>query len=199
MNTNHKSSVSRPAFAAAFFSLLAAFSPSSAHSQTILDEWNTIKAPPPPALKPATIDDPKTTALLIMDVNNQTCTAQRRPRCAASLPHLQKLVGHARAKGMSILYTLSGTTTAADIIKDIGPATADTVLPSFGPDKFMGNDLKRFLRIRASKRSSRSAPRPTHRCFTPPAPPRSGATTSSCRSTPFPRISLIRSNTPWFT
>ena len=151
MNTNHKASVSRPAFAAAFFSLLATFSPSSAHSQTILDEWNTIKAPPPPALKPATIDDPKTTALLIMDVNNQTCTAQRRPRCAASLPHLQKLVGQARAKGMLILYTLSGTTTAADIIKDIGPATADTVLPSFGPDKFMGNDLEKILKDKGIK------------------------------------------------
>lgn len=151
MSTNHKSSVSRPAFAAAFFSLLAAFSPSAAHSQTILEEWNTVKAPPPPALKPATIDDPKTTALLVMDVNNQTCTAQRRPRCAVSVPHLRKLVDQARAKGMLILYTLSGTTAATDILKEIAPAPADVVLPSFGPDKFMGNDLEKNLKDRGIK------------------------------------------------
>jgi nicotinamidase-related amidase len=151
MNTPHKQSVSRPAFAAAFLSLLAMFSPSPAQSQTVLDEWNTIKAPPPPALKPATIDDPKTAALLIMDVNNQTCTAQRRPRCAASLPHLRKLVGQARANSLLILYTLSGTTTATDIIADIAPSLADIVLPSFGPDKFMGNDLEKILNDRGIK------------------------------------------------
>jgi len=139
--------VVRPAFAlAAFLGITAA-----AEAQTVIDEWASIKAPPPPALKPATVSDPKTTALLVMDVNSQTCTAQRRPRCANSLPRLQQLVADAHAKGMLVIYTLSGTTTAADILKEIAPQSGDPVLPSFGPDKFMGNDLEKILKDKGIK------------------------------------------------
>jgi nicotinamidase-related amidase len=86
-----------------------------------------------------------------MDVNNQTCTSQRRPRCAAGVPRLQKLVADGRAKGMTVIYTLSGTTTAADILKEIAPAPGEAVLPSFGPDKFMGNDLEKILKEKGIK------------------------------------------------
>jgi nicotinamidase-related amidase len=144
-----------PRFRAARLALLAAFGlgvcAGPIAAQSVIDEWNTVKAPPPPPLKPAAIDDPRTTALLVMDVNSQTCTAQRRPRCAASVPRLQKLVAGGRAKGMTVLYTLSGTTTAADILKEIAPAPGDPVLPSFGPDKFMGNDLEKILKDKGIK------------------------------------------------
>ncbi|HTI87112.1 MAG TPA: cysteine hydrolase [Alphaproteobacteria bacterium] len=144
-----------PRFRAARLALVAAFGlgvfGGPVAAQSVIDDWNTIKAPPPPPLKPAKIDDPKTTALLVMDVNSQTCTAQPRPRCAASVPRLQKLVADGRAKGMTVLYTLSGTTTAADILKEIAPAPGDSVLPSFGPDKFMGNDLEKILKDRGIK------------------------------------------------
>jgi nicotinamidase-related amidase len=142
-------------FRATRLALLAAFGlgvcTGPASAQSVIDEWSTIKAPPPPALKPAKIADPKTTALLVMDVNTQTCAAERRPRCAASVPRLQKLVTEGRAKGMTVLYTLSGTTTAADILKEIAPAPGDPVLPSFGPDKFMGNDLEKILKDKGIK------------------------------------------------
>lgn len=121
---------------------------SGAGAQTVIDEWNSVKAPAPPVLKPATVDDPKTTALLVMDVNSQTCTAQRRPRCTNALPRLQQLVADAHAKGVLVIYTLSGTTTAADILKEIAPKDGDPVLPSFGPDKFMGNDMEKILKER---------------------------------------------------
>jgi nicotinamidase-related amidase len=144
-----------PRFRAARLALAAAFGlgvfGGPVAAQSVIDDWNTIKAPPPPPLKPAKIADPRTTALLVMDVNSQTCTAQRRPRCAASVPRLQKLVADGRAKGMTVLYTLSGTTTAADILKEIAPAPGDSVLPSFGPDKFMGNDLEKILKDRGIK------------------------------------------------
>ncbi|MGE5538519.1 MAG: isochorismatase family protein [Gemmatimonas sp.] len=134
--------------------LVASFvgiSAASARAQSVIDDWDKVKAPPPPALKPVAIDDPKTTALLVMDVNTQTCTVQRRPRCAGSVPRLQKLVSEGRAKGMTVIYTLSGTTTAADILKEIAPAPGDSVLPSFGPDKFMGNDLEKILKDKGIK------------------------------------------------
>jgi nicotinamidase-related amidase len=138
--------VLRPAFALALLSGLSVFVAADARAQTVIDEWNGVKAPPPPALKPATVSDGKTTALLVMDVNSQTCTAQRRPRCAESVPYLKTLVDNARAKGVLVIYTLSGTTTAADILKEVAPKQGDHVLPSFGPDKFMGNDLETILK-----------------------------------------------------
>ena len=40
--------------------------------QTIVDEWATVQAPKPPELKPLTLD-PKTTALLVLDIIKQSC------------------------------------------------------------------------------------------------------------------------------
>jgi nicotinamidase-related amidase len=126
--------------------VLTGITASKTSAQTVIDEWNSIKAPAPPPLKPATVTDGRTTALLVMDVNSQTCTEQRRPRCVATIPRLQKLIEGARAKGAMVIYTLSGTTTAADILPEIAPKDGDRVLPSFGPDKFMGNDLEAILK-----------------------------------------------------
>ena len=146
MTAVHKT-LSHLAILAAFLTLCV----TAARAQTVIDEWNGIKAPPPPAVKDVTIADGKTTALLIMDVNTNTCTAERRPRCAAAIPRLSKLLGEARAKGALVIYTLSGTTTAADVIKDVAPVAGDPVLPSFGPDKFMGNDMEKLLKDRGIK------------------------------------------------
>jgi nicotinamidase-related amidase len=145
MNALPKSVLSS-ALAVIAFAFAGVVNASKASSQTVIDEWRDIKAPSPPPLKPATVTDGRTTALLVMDVNSQTCTAERRPRCAATVPRLQKLVADARAKGAMVIYTLSGTTTAADILKEIAPKEGDRVLPSFGPDKFMGNDLEKILK-----------------------------------------------------
>jgi hypothetical protein len=68
-----------------------------ASAQDVIAEWNTIKVPPPPELKDVTVD-PKTTALLLLDFNKQTCNAERRPRCIASIPKMKKLLDYARAK-----------------------------------------------------------------------------------------------------
>ena len=55
---------------------------SAASAQTIVDEWATVTAPPAPALKPVTID-PKTTALLMLDLSPPTAPSARAawPRC----------------------------------------------------------------------------------------------------------------------
>ena len=50
-------------------------------AQTVIDEWSNAKFPDAPALKPAKID-PRETALLVMDFTVQTCTPDRRKRCA---------------------------------------------------------------------------------------------------------------------
>jgi hypothetical protein len=70
---------------------------SLASAQTIIDEWATVKAPPPPALKGVTIE-PKTTALLLLDFNKQTCNSERRPRCVASIPKVANVLKDARER-----------------------------------------------------------------------------------------------------
>jgi nicotinamidase-related amidase len=74
-------------------------------AQTIIDEWASVQAPPPPKLTAVTVD-PKTTALLLIDIIKQTCNMKMRPRCVAMVPKVQKLLTEARAKGVYVIYTL---------------------------------------------------------------------------------------------
>jgi len=74
----------------------------AARAQGVLDDWASVKMPPAPALKPAAVD-PKTTALMLFDFTTQTCSQERRPRCAASMPKMKKLLEEARARGMFVV------------------------------------------------------------------------------------------------
>jgi hypothetical protein len=47
-----------------FVSAGAAF----AQTKTIIDEWSSVQPPKPPELKPVKIDDPKSTAFLVLDL-----------------------------------------------------------------------------------------------------------------------------------
>jgi nicotinamidase-related amidase len=120
-----------------------------AFSQTIIDEWSTVKVPPAPELKSVKID-PKVTALLMLDFNKQTCNAERRPRCIASIPKVQKLLTEARAKGIPVIYSLSADAAVADIAKELAPGTGEPVVAS-GPDKFFGTDLEKILKEKGVK------------------------------------------------
>ena len=129
-------------------SLLA---PGTARAQTIIDEWAGAKLPAPPELKPVTID-PTQTALLVMDFTVQTCTPQRRLRCANSVPKVEKLVADARRTGAFVIYSVAVPgSTAADILKELTPAAGEPVLPPLGPDKFVGSELEKMLKERGIK------------------------------------------------
>jgi nicotinamidase-related amidase len=131
--------------------LAAATSTPPVHAQTIVDEWANVKLPPPPQLKPVKID-PKATALLVMDFTNQTCSRQRRVRCADSVPRVLKLVTEARAKGALIIYSVAVPgSVPADILKELTPAAGEQVLPPLGPDKFIGSDLEKTLKDKGIK------------------------------------------------
>jgi nicotinamidase-related amidase len=129
------------AFAAAtLLAALASFAP--AQAATIIDEWASIKTPPAPQLKPATVD-PKTTAVLMLDFMNQNCG--KRPRCVVSIPAMKKLLGEARAAKATVVYSIIANTTTADVIKDVAP-TADEPWVRSGPDKFLNTDLEKILK-----------------------------------------------------
>ena len=132
-------------------SLLAAWTITTVHAQTIVDEWANAKLPPPPQLKSVKLD-PKETALLVMDFTNQTCSRQRRVRCANSVPKVLKLVTEARAKGALIIYSVAVPgSVPTDILKDLTPAAGEQVLPPLGPDKFIGSDLEKSLKDKGIK------------------------------------------------
>src|SRR5216117_1865807 len=91
--------------------------------QDITREWARVTLPPVPELKPVTVD-PKTTALLVLDMMKANCGA--RPRCLATVPNVKKLLDAARAAGAMVFYTLvgGGNPTPADIV-DPGIAPRD--------------------------------------------------------------------------
>jgi nicotinamidase-related amidase len=116
----------------------------AAQAPDILQEWATIKAPPPPEIKPVTLD-PAKTALLSMDFNQRNCTPDKRARCAAVLPKVRKLLDEARAKGMMVVHTYTPNMQKSDIVAEVGPAQGELVLQVRG-DKFNGNDLEKTLK-----------------------------------------------------
>jgi nicotinamidase-related amidase len=140
----------RLSIAAAAITVLL-FAAGGAKAQTIIDEWNEAKLPAPPQLKPVTLD-PKTTALLVMDFTVQTCTPERRKRCADSVPKVKKFVEAARAKGALIIYSVAVPgSVPSDVLKDLTPAAGEQVLPPLGPDKFINSDLEKTLKDKGIK------------------------------------------------
>jgi nicotinamidase-related amidase len=110
-----------------------------ASAQSVIDEWATIKAPPPPALKGAVINNK--TALLLLDFGKQNCGV--RPRCVASVPSVQKMADEARKKGILVVHSLFGQATRADLL--ISPLDNEPIVTS-GANKFLRTDLEKILK-----------------------------------------------------
>lgn len=118
----------------------------SASAETIIDEWANVKAPPAPKLESVTVA-PKTTAVIVIDLIKQTCNEQRRPRCVASIPKVEKLLAAARASGATVIYTLFPSPAPdkfpnpviGDVLPAVAPKGNEPVVISF-VDKFLLRD-----------------------------------------------------------
>lgn len=133
--------------AAALVAMLAAH---AARAGDITTEWAAVKPPPVPVLKPVTVDA-KTTALLVLDLMKTNCG--ERPRCAATVPNVKRLVDAARAANATLVYTLVGPpgATPADMVDPgIAPRDGEWIYQR-GPDKFLGSDLEKRLKDRGIK------------------------------------------------
>jgi nicotinamidase-related amidase len=119
-------------------------SPVPASSQTIINEWSNVKAPPAPELNAVTID-PKTTALLMLDFVKQTCNEQRGPRCLATLPKAKTLLTEARAKDMLVVYSFVNNGAFSDTLSEVAPTGKEPAVQS-GVDKFYKTDLEQILK-----------------------------------------------------
>ena len=120
-----------------------------AHAGNVIDDWANIKAPPPPVLRPVTVDPP-TTALLLLDFVHQICDGRTKPRCVASLPAMKKLLGQARDNHVMVVYSTAGNMTAKDIWADVAPAPGEPVVNSHA-NKFQNTDLEKILKDKGIK------------------------------------------------
>ena len=112
--------------------------------RTIMDEWREVEAPAAPELHAVTVD-PASTALLVLDMQNQNCSEARRPRCVASITTVRGLLDTARNAGAPVLYSLTSSAEPADIRGELTPRADEPVVKS-GVDKFHGTDLEALLR-----------------------------------------------------
>jgi len=133
------------ALAAFVIALLGA----SATQASVIDDWNTIKVPAAPVLKPVSVDI-SDTALLLLDFNGAQdpskgpCNTKNKPRCIASLPKVEKLLNEARKSGLPVIYSITGGATKGDIATVLAPKKGDAVVQS-GANKFINTDLEKIL------------------------------------------------------
>jgi nicotinamidase-related amidase len=132
-----------------FLLVLLAPGYSFAQSKTIADEWASVQPPKPPELKPVTVDA-KTTAFLILDIIKQTCNNERRPRCVATIPHIEGFLKQARTKGIAVVYSYTSSSKPADIAKEVAPVAGDPLVQA-SADKFFKTDLEKILQEKGIK------------------------------------------------
>ena len=137
-------------FCAALFAakIFAAALPAGAAD--ITSEWDTVKLPPKPELKSVTVD-PKTTALLVLDLMKDNCGV--RPRCVPIVPNVKKLIDDARAHNMMIVYNLTGAGKPEDMVDvSVMPKPGDFMIKNGrGGDKFIDSNLDAGLKERGIK------------------------------------------------
>lgn len=111
------------------------------NSKDILEIWHDVDIPGPPPAQDVEVDS-VTTALLILDVQQQNCA--KRPRCLAALPRVKALLERARASGVAVVYTLTKKATREDVLEEVAPRDEEPSVAS-GVDKFFNTELESIL------------------------------------------------------
>jgi nicotinamidase-related amidase len=116
----------------------------------ITREWASVKLPPAPELKPVTVD-PKTTALLVLDMMKSNCGA--RPRCLATVANVKTLIDAARASNMFVVYNLTGKGLVEDMVdQSLAPRDGEFMVKGAGgSDKFVNSNLDQALKDKGIK------------------------------------------------
>ena len=114
--------------------------------ETIIDLWNNVSAPPVPELKSVAVD-PKTSALLILDMETTIC---KSPRCIASIANIYNLLTKARKNSQLVVYSLTHNGSPQDIASQIAPLPSDPIVKS-NVDKFYKTNLDEILHEKGIK------------------------------------------------
>lgn len=120
--------------------------PAYGAEKTVIDLWSEVKAPPVSELKGFKAD-PKTTALLILDIEERTTTMTRRPRAVATVPAIAKLLARAREKGMPVVFSTTPKARPEEILDQVAPLKDEPVVSS-SVDKFFMTDLEDILKTK---------------------------------------------------
>ncbi len=115
-------------------------------ADTIIEEWSKVHAPAVVELKDVKLD-PGATAFLVLDVLNQTCNPERRPRCLATVPKIAKLLEEARSHKMAVIYSLIPNSASADILRAVAPKGDEAVVMTVA-NKFIRTELDKILKDR---------------------------------------------------
>jgi nicotinamidase-related amidase len=134
---------------AASVAAIAAFALSSARAQTVVDDWSKIQMPKAPVLKAVKVD-PKTSALLVLDIVKQSCNNERRPRCVQSVPKIEKLLKDARAHDVTVIYSITTSTKKEDILPPVAPKGGEPMVAA-SADKFVNTALDKILKDKGIK------------------------------------------------
>ena len=134
-----------------FVSLVALFALLAASlglaSANIVDDWASVKPPPPPMLKPVTVDG-ATTALLVLDFVDRICSF---PACTSgAVANVAKLIAGARAAHVPVIYSEVHGTTASNILPAVAPQSGEPIVVSHA-DKFIGTNLQQILEQKGVK------------------------------------------------
>jgi nicotinamidase-related amidase len=134
---------------AAFTLFLGVSSSAPAMSQSIIKEWTSVKAPPPPEVKSVELDA-STTALIMADFVKQACNEKRRPRCLASVPTAAQFLALAKTKGVFVIYTGVKGGALQDTLSEVFPKDNEPFVES-GVDKFFQTNLEQLLKDKGIK------------------------------------------------
>jgi nicotinamidase-related amidase len=118
-----------------------------ANAQTIVDSWKSVAVPPPPELQSVTVDSAHT-ALLILDMNANSCSEAKKPRCIRSIPRVQHLLAEARAHKMMVIYSEGppSSTTLSMPPDAVKPLPGEPIVRVVA-DKWLGSDLDKMLAV----------------------------------------------------
>jgi len=111
--------------------------------KSVIDSWDAVEAPAAPPLQPVQLD-PRTSALLVLDLQNGNCNSERMPRCVDTLAGIGEFIGRARSQKILIVYSLTSKATPADIRPEVVPLPEEPIVRS-GVDKFYNTDLADIL------------------------------------------------------
>lgn len=112
----------------------------------VVAEWSGVQPPPAPALQDVAVP-PATTALLILDIEEATCNAERRPRCLDTVPHIADLMQRARAAGTPVIYSLTRRGTPETVLPPVKALPGQPFVQA-SVDKFLGTALESILKER---------------------------------------------------
>ena len=117
--------------------------------QTIIEQWERVKVPAPPDLAEVKLKL-RETALLVLDVQNQNCNQDRRPRCVRTLHHIQMLIEKSRRSEIPVIFTVTSAASKVDIRREVLPTREETIIKA-SVDKFYETNLDEILKERNIK------------------------------------------------